>query len=85
MSKETLITKARDTTGLTKKDVETVWNALQEAIREELKVGEEVAITGVGKIKPATRAARTGRNPQTGLAINIPEKETIKLVVSAKY
>lgn len=85
MSKEALITKARDTSGLTKKDVEAVWNALQEAIRAELKAGEEVTITGVGKLKPAIRAARTGRNPQTGQAIDIPEKETVKLVVSTKY
>jgi len=85
LSKEALITKARDTSGLTKKDVEAVWNALQEAIRAELKAGEEVTITGVGKLKPAIRAARTGRNPQTGQAIDIPEKETVKLVVSTKY
>lgn len=85
MSKETLITKAHDTCGLTKKHTEIAWNALQEAIREELKAGEEVMIAGVGKLKPATRAARTGRHPQTGQAIDIPEKETVKLVVSTKY
>lgn len=85
MSKEALITKVRDTSGLAKKDVEAVWNALQGAIREELKAGEEVMIAGVGKLKPATRAARTGRNPQTGQAIDIPEKETVKLVVSSTY
>ncbi len=85
MSKETLIAKAREASGLTKKDVEAVWNALQEAIREELKAGEEVTIAGVGKLKPTKRAARTGRNPQTGQAMQIPEKETVKLVVSTKY
>ena len=85
MSKEALITKAREASGLAKKDVEAVWNALQEAIREELKAGEDVTIAGVGKLKPATRAARTGRNPQTGQAIDIPEKETVKLVVSSTY
>ena len=85
MSKEALITKAREASGLAKKDVEAVWNALQEAIREELKAGEDVTIAGVGKLKPATRPARTGRNPQTGQAIDIPEKETVKLVVSSTY
>ena len=85
MSKDVLITRACDKSGLAKKDVEAAWNALQEAIRTELKAGKEVAIAGVGKLKPAKRAARTGRNPQTGQAIDIPEKETVKLVVSTKY
>ncbi|MHB1684353.1 MAG: HU family DNA-binding protein [Bacilli bacterium] len=39
----------------------------------------------VGKLKPATRAARTGRNPHTEQAIDLPEKETVKLVVSTRY
>ncbi len=85
LSKDALITRACDKSGLAKKDVEATWNALQEAIRTELKAGEEVAIAGVGKLKPAKRAARIGRNPQTGQALDIPEKETVKLVVSTKY
>ena len=85
LSKEALITRAREASSLSKKDTEAAWNALQEAIHEQLKAGEEVTIVGVGKLKPATRAARTGRNPQTGQALQIPEKHTVKLVVSTRY
>lgn len=38
----------------------------------------EVALPGLGKLKTTTRAARTGRNPQTGAAIEIPEKVGVR-------
>ena len=70
---------------MTKEDVETAWKALQQAVAEELKSGEEVTLAGVGKLKPTVRAARTGRNPQTGQEISIPEKQTVSLKVSSTY
>ena len=85
MSKETLINRVVEATGLSKKDVEVTWKALQEAIQAELKSEQEVTIAGVGKLKPAIRLARTGRNPQTGASIEIPEKATVKLAVSKAY
>ncbi len=85
MSKEALVHKAAEATGLTKKDLEMAWKALQKAIVEELHSGEEVTIAGVGKLKPTVRAARTGRNPQTGQEIAIPEKQTVQLKVSSTY
>ena len=85
MSKETLITQAAETAGMTKKDVEIAWKALQQAVAEELKSGEEVTLAGVGKLRPTVRTARTGRNPQTGQEIAIPEKQTVSLKVSSTY
>lgn len=38
----------------------------------------EVALPGLGKLKTTTRAARTGRNPQTGAAVQIPEKVAVR-------
>ena len=85
MSKDNLLDRALQTTGLSKKDVDTAWKALQTAMQTELKDGQEVNIAGVGKLKPANRPTRIGRNPQTGAAIEIPEKGTIKLAVSKTY
>lgn len=85
MSKDSLVNRVVENTGLTKKDVETAWKAFQSAIQAELKEDQEVTIAGVGKLKPAIRPARTGRNPQTGATIDIPEKATIKLAVSKAY
>lgn len=85
MSKDNLLDHAVQATGLSRKDVDIAWKALQAAIHMELKDGQEVSIAGVGKLKPAIRPARTGRNPQTGATLEIPEKATVKLAVSKTY
>ncbi|MCI0184852.1 HU family DNA-binding protein [Sulfoacidibacillus ferrooxidans] len=85
MNKDSLLTRAQEKSGMTKKELTIAWDALQVAMHEELKNGEDIMISNVGKIKPILRAARKARNPQTGEEITIGEKETIKLVVSTKY
>lgn len=85
VNKDSLLTRAQEKSGMTKKELTIAWDALQVAMREELKNGEDIMISNVGKIKPILRAARKARNPQTGEEIMIDEKETIKLVVSTKY
>lgn len=85
MSKENLVNRVVESTGLTKKDAETAWKGFQAAIQAELKDDQEVMIAGVGKLKPTMRPARTGRNPRTGETLDIPEKATLKLVVSKAY
>lgn len=54
------------------KEVETI-------IKEELQRGGEVNLTGFVSFKPGVRAARIGRNPQTGETINIPEAKVVKI------
>ena len=49
-------------------------NAYTEAIMEALSQGLNVQLIGFGTFKAVTRAARKGRNPQTGEAIDIPAK-----------
>ena len=49
-------------------------NALGNVIRDQLMAGGEVVVPGIGKFAVADRAARTGRNPQTGEAIEIAAK-----------
>ena len=70
---------------MSKKNVEAAWKAIQQAAADELKSGEEVTLAGVGKLKLAVRATRTGRIPQTGKAIEIPEKKTVALRASSTY
>lgn len=65
--------------GMTQKDAGVVLDALAEVNTEALVKGEEIVVPGVGKIVVVKRAAREGRNPQTGEAIAIPESKAVKL------
>jgi len=70
MTKAELIAEISNTIG-SKKDAETVLNAVFESIKQALAKGEEVRLTGFGSFKVNGRAARTGRNPRTGDEIKI--------------
>ena len=65
---------------VTKKQAEAWLNAVCDIVATELAEGGEVTLPGVGKLKTDRRAARTGRNPQTGEALEIPAKTVIKFV-----
>ncbi|HEY8342678.1 MAG TPA: HU family DNA-binding protein [Calditerricola sp.] len=73
MNKQEIIARIAEKSGLTKKDVETVVNAVLDEITEALRAGEKVQFVGFGTFETRKRSARTGRNPQTGETINIPE------------
>jgi DNA-binding protein HU-beta len=57
--------------GLTKADAEKALKAFTDAVTEALKAGEKVSLVGFGTFAVKERAARTGRNPQTGNPISI--------------
>lgn len=71
MTKKELVAAMAEKTEMTKKDSEVMLNALIDVVSEALTNGEEVAIAGLGKFEVRERAARSGRNPQTGEAIEI--------------
>ncbi|HGJ5856275.1 HU family DNA-binding protein [Arsenophonus nasoniae] len=71
MNKTELINQIADKTSLTKKDSEKALNAFIETVTEELKAGNEVQLVGFGSFQVKQRAAREGRNPQTGEIIQI--------------
>ncbi|MDP9729756.1 HU family DNA-binding protein [Alicyclobacillus sp. TC] len=72
MNKADLVNKVADKTGLKKKDAEAAVNSVFESIEEALREGEKVQVIGFGTFETRTRAARSGRNPQTGETIEIP-------------
>lgn len=71
MYKSELIAAMVEKSGLSKKDSEAALKAFVEAISEELQKKEKVQLIGFGTFETSERAARTGRNPQTGEAIKI--------------
>ena len=71
MNKSEFIEHIVATLGLSKADAERALNAMTSGITNELKKGGQVVIAGFGTFKVSHRAARVGRNPQTGEVINI--------------
>ncbi len=72
MNKSDLIDALRDATGVTRADAERSVEAIINTIVGALKGGEQVSIAGLGIFEAKMRAGRTGRNPRTGEAIEIP-------------
>lgn len=71
MNKTQLVQAIADKSGLTKTQASTALNAFEDSITEVLKAGGDVAILGFGTFSVKERAARTGRNPATGEALEI--------------
>ncbi len=71
MNKKDLIDAVAKDANLKKKDAEAAVNATFDAITKALKKDDKVQLIGFGTFDVKTRAARTGRNPQTGAEIKI--------------
>ena len=71
MNKTELIDAIAKEAGLSKKDAGNALNAFTNAVTKELKKKGKVQLVGFGTFETAKRAARTGRNPQTGKEIKI--------------
>ena len=71
MNKAELIATMAETSGVSKKDTEQVLNAFIATVQKTLKQNGKVQIPGFGTFEVRERAARSGRNPLTGEAIEI--------------
>lgn len=80
MNKAGLIEEISSKTGLTKKDVGNVVNAVVETITSTLKSGKKVTLVGFGSFQVIEKKARRGVNPQTKETIQIPAKKVPKFV-----
>ncbi|MFZ5817505.1 MAG: HU family DNA-binding protein [Bacillota bacterium] len=72
MNKQELVASVAEKAGLTKKDAEKALNAVVDSIKDALNKGDKVSLVGFGTFEVRDRAARSGRNPQTGAPIKIP-------------
>ena len=71
MNKAELVSSVAEKAEVTKKDAEKVATAVFDVIEGALANGEKVQLVGFGTFEVRDRAARTGRNPQTGEEIQI--------------
>lgn len=77
MNKKDIIKKVAENTGMTQKDVTVIVDAFVDAVMDSIKDGK-VSISGFGTFEVVERAARIGRNPKTGLEIEIPASKSPK-------
>lgn len=78
MNKTELVATMAEQTNLSKKDAEAALKAFIDVVSEELKKGEKVQLVGFGTFEVSERAAREGRNPQTGETMEIKASKTPK-------
>ena len=78
MNKAELVAAIAAKTELSKKDSEKALKAFIDVVAEELKKGEKVQLVGSGTFEVAKRAAREGRNPQTGKTMKIAASKAPK-------
>jgi DNA-binding protein HU-beta len=76
MTKTDLIDMVADMAGLTKVDAKKAVDSVADVVSSALSRGEKVTWTGFGTFEVRTRAARMGRNPQTGAPMRIPATKT---------
>ena len=71
MNKTELVAAVAEQADISKKDAEKALKAFVDVVTEEMKKGEKVQLEGFGTFEVSERAAREGRNPQTGKTMKI--------------
>jgi DNA-binding protein HU-beta len=84
MNKFELVAAIATSADITKAEAERALNGIMEAITDALSKGDKVTLIGFGTFSTTKRAARDGRNPQTGKAMKIKAKTVAKFKAGAK-
>ena len=85
MNREELVAEIAKQTKLTQKSVGEVLTAIIDVTQDTVKKGEKVTLVGFGTFEPRKRAARNGRNPQTGETIKIEAKTVPTFSAGKKF
>ncbi|MBE5848197.1 MAG: HU family DNA-binding protein [Lachnospiraceae bacterium] len=78
MNKTELVAAMAEQAGLSKKDAEKALKAFTDTVAKELKKGGKIQLVGFGTFETSKRAAREGRNPQTGATMKIAASKAPK-------
>ena len=74
MNKKELVDAMADAAGISKAEAEKALNGMLMAVSSALAKGDKVTLVGFGTFSTREREARTGRNPRTGEAVDVPSK-----------
>ena len=88
MNKTEFIAAVAEKAEISKKDSEKALKAFVDVVAEQLKAGDKVQLVGFGTFEVSERAAREGRNPQTGETMqstNLLQKERMKRIGSDRF
>ncbi len=78
MNKTEFIAAVAESAEISKKDAEKAVKAFADVVANEIKKGEKVQLVGFGTFEVSERAAREGRNPQTGETMTIAASKSVK-------
>lgn len=78
MTKTELVNSMAEKAGLSKADTEKALKAFVDTVTDALKSNDKISLVGFGTFSVGERAARTGKNPQTGAALQIPAAKVPK-------
>ncbi|MCE3236829.1 MAG: DNA-binding protein [Vampirovibrio sp.] len=85
MNKEELVQEVAKKTKVSQKQVDETLAAIVDTIVKTVSKGKKVTLIGFGTFEPRKRAARTGRNPQTGKELKIPAKTVPAFSAGKKF
>jgi DNA-binding protein HU-beta len=85
VNKSELVDQVASSTGLEKRQAESAVTAVIDAVIAEAKSGQRVSIFGFGTFTPTSRAARTGRNPQTGAPVKIAASKGVRFAPAQAF
>lgn len=84
MNKAELIDAIAEEAKISKTDAKNSLESILESITKTLKKGDKVSLVGFGSFSVSKRAARTGRNPQTGAEIKIAARKVVRFKAGAE-
>ena len=85
MNKEELVAEISKKSKVTQKEANEVLSALIETVEKTVSKGKKVTLVGFGTFESRKRAARTGRNPQTGATLKIAAKKVPAFSAGKKF
>ena len=85
MNKEELVQEISKKAKVTQKEATEVLNSLVETVQKTVAKGQKVTLVGFGTFEPRKRAARMGRNPQTGKELKIEAKTVPAFSAGKKF
>jgi len=82
ITKDDIASKLRDRAEISLAEARSEVTWLFDTISDALRSGNEIRVHGFGTFKTAQRAARVGRNPQTGEAVQVPARRVVRFTPS---